>query len=89
MTRDDLVRWLDDYLDIAAWSDPSLNGLQVEGRDEVAKVAVAVDSSLSTFEQAADMGADLLIVHHGVPAGAMTDRMRSSRSAIGRARRSA
>ena len=66
MTRDDLVRWLDDTLAIDAFEDPSLNGLQVEGTDEIAKVAVAVDASLSTFEQAAEVGADMLIVHHGL-----------------------
>jgi putative NIF3 family GTP cyclohydrolase 1 type 2 len=66
MRRDELVRWLDDYLAIAEYEDPSLNGLQVEGRDEVTKVAVAVDATLATFEQAADMGADMLITHHGL-----------------------
>jgi dinuclear metal center YbgI/SA1388 family protein len=66
MRRDDLVQWLDGYLDIGAYDDASLNGLQVEGRDEVTKVAVAVDATLATFEQAADMGADLLIAHHGL-----------------------
>jgi len=66
MRRDDLVRWLDGYLDLGAYDDPSLNGLQVEGRDDVTKVAVAVDATLATFEQAADMGADLLLTHHGL-----------------------
>jgi len=66
MRRDELVRWLDDYLAIADFEDKSLNGLQVEGRDEVTKVAVAVDATLATLEQAADMGADMLITHHGL-----------------------
>jgi dinuclear metal center YbgI/SA1388 family protein len=70
MTRDELTAWLDDYLEIGLYSDPSLNGLQVEGSDEVVKVAVAVDSSLKTFEQAAEAGADFLIVHHGLFWGA-------------------
>lgn len=70
MTRDDLVGWLDDYLAIDAYDDPSLNGLQVEGAEEVTKVAFAVDASLSSFEQAADAGADMLIVHHGLFWGA-------------------
>jgi dinuclear metal center YbgI/SA1388 family protein len=66
MRRDELVRWLDDYLAIGDYEDKSLNGLQVEGRDEVTKVAVAVDATLATLEQAADMGADMLITHHGL-----------------------
>jgi dinuclear metal center YbgI/SA1388 family protein len=66
MERSALVRWLDDYLNIHDYSDPSLNGLQVEGADEVEKVAVAVDASLETFEKARELGADMLIVHHGL-----------------------
>jgi dinuclear metal center YbgI/SA1388 family protein len=64
--RNDLVTWLDTYLNIATFEDKSLNGLQVEGTEEVNNVAFAVDSSLRTFEQAADIGADMLIVHHGL-----------------------
>lgn len=66
MKRDELVSWLDSYLAIDDYPDPSLNGLQVEGADEVTTIAVAVDSSLSTFEQAAALGAQMLIVHHGL-----------------------
>lgn len=66
MKRDELVTWLNKYLAIYDYDDISLNGLQVEGRDEVGKVAVAVDSSLTTFEQASQAGADMLVVHHGL-----------------------
>ena len=66
MKRDDLVGWLDNYLNIHFYEDASLNGLQVEGAEEVSKVAFAVDSSLSTLEQAAETGADMLVVHHGL-----------------------
>ena len=67
MKRDQLVAWLDTYLDIGTYrADPSLNGLQVAGAEEVKKVAVAVDASLNTFQQAAANGADMLIVHHGL-----------------------
>jgi dinuclear metal center YbgI/SA1388 family protein len=66
MERNALVHWLDGYLDISSFPDPSLNGLQVEGSADVGKVAVAVDASLETFQKAADLGADMLIVHHGL-----------------------
>ncbi|CAN5795235.1 Nif3-like dinuclear metal center hexameric protein [soil metagenome] len=66
MQRDALTAWLDTYLDIAAYDDPSLNGLQVEGAKEITKVALAVDASLSAIEGAAGAGADMLIVHHGL-----------------------
>ncbi len=66
MKRNDLVEWLNKYLALTDYQDISLNGLQVEGSAEISKVAFAVDSSLSTFEQAAAGGADMLIVHHGL-----------------------
>jgi dinuclear metal center YbgI/SA1388 family protein len=66
MKRNELTQWLDGYLAIKDFQDSSMNGLQVEGADEVTKVAFAVDSSLSTLEQAAQTGADMLIVHHGL-----------------------
>lgn len=66
MDRDDLVRWLDRYLGTTEIPDPSLNGLQVEGASDVNRVAVAVDASMATFEQAAEVGADLLVTHHGL-----------------------
>jgi dinuclear metal center YbgI/SA1388 family protein len=64
--RDELVTWLDGYLNTAAFEDRSLNGLQIEGVAEVQKIAFAVDASLRAFEQAAEIGADMLIVHHGL-----------------------
>lgn len=52
-------------------SDASLNGLQVGRSDsEVKKVAFAVDACMATFERAAEQGADLLCVHHGLFWGA-------------------
>jgi dinuclear metal center YbgI/SA1388 family protein len=49
--------------------DSSNNGLQVEGCDEVQRVAFAVDGCLEVFEQAVEAGADFLIVHHGISWG--------------------
>lgn len=66
MKRDELMSYLDDLLAIHAYPDPSLNGLQVEGNDEVTKVAFAVDATMAAFEQAAEVGADMLVVHHGL-----------------------
>ena len=66
MKLNELVTWLDTYLETAAFDDISLNGLQLEGTPQVNKIAVAVDCSMSTFEQAAEVGADMLIVHHGL-----------------------
>ncbi len=63
--RDELVKWLDTYLEIKRIPDSSLNGLQFEGNETVTRVACAVDSTLATIETAVESGADFLLVHHG------------------------
>ncbi|AMQ18988.1 Nif3-like dinuclear metal center hexameric protein [Thermococcus peptonophilus] len=64
--RDELVSFLDEYLNISAYPDKSSNGLQVEGKEEVERVAFTVDTTLRTIERAAKAGADMMIVHHGM-----------------------
>jgi len=50
-----------------ARADNSMNGLQVGRRSgDVAKAAFAVDACMESFQGAADAGADMLIVHHGL-----------------------
>ncbi|MCJ7737149.1 MAG: Nif3-like dinuclear metal center hexameric protein [Anaerolineae bacterium] len=66
MRRDELIKYLDEYLRLGEIEDVSQNGLQVEGPDDVQKVAVTVDASLAAFERAVFAGAQLLIVHHGL-----------------------
>jgi dinuclear metal center YbgI/SA1388 family protein len=66
MKRDELTAYLNDYLRVKEIGDRSQNGLQVEGPEEVAKVAFAVDSCQAVFEQAVAVGAQLLVVHHGL-----------------------
>lgn len=63
--RDELTNWLNFYLKIDEISENFWNGLQVEGNEEVNKVAVAVDSGLETFQKAAEAKADFVITHHG------------------------
>ena len=68
MKLDELVRYLDEYLRIAATPDypGALNGLQVEGTRPIRRIAAAVDAAQSTVEKAIAGGADLLLVHHGL-----------------------
>jgi len=68
MKLDELVHYLDGYLGIVGHPDArnALNGLQLEGGEEVRTVAAAVDASEATLEAAIRVGADLLIVHHGL-----------------------
>ena len=66
MNRDEIVAFLNKYLNIDVYPDKSRNGLQVEGKKEVEKIAFAVDACMDTFVKAKALGADMLIVHHGL-----------------------
>ncbi len=66
MKLEELVDYLDSYLDIKSFKDSSSNGLQVEGKKNVNRVAFAVDACIESFKRAREMDADLLIVHHGL-----------------------
>jgi len=44
----------------------ALNGVQVEHRGPVTRIAAAVDTSQQTIHGAIDAGANLLLVHHGL-----------------------
>lgn len=64
----DVVRALDLELRTGEVPDSSvaLNGLQVANSGRVTRVAVAVDASLASINAAAGLGANLLVVHHGL-----------------------
>jgi len=61
-----IVDFLDDYLNINKYPDSSINGLQVEGSDEVNKIAFAVDASMECFSNALEADADMIVCHHGI-----------------------
>jgi dinuclear metal center YbgI/SA1388 family protein len=77
---EELVAYLDDYLDIAGVPDfpGAHNGLQVENGGTVKKIAACTDACQATIDAAAERGADLMLVHHGLFWGAgitpLTDR---------------
>jgi len=66
MQRDQLVATLNEYLNVAGISDVSNNGLQVQGSSDIHTVAFAVDVCVEAIEQAERLGAQMLIVHHGL-----------------------
>lgn len=66
MKRDELIAYLDGYLRVDEIEDASQNGLQVEGPEEVTRIAFAVDGCQASFERAVAAGAQLLVVHHGL-----------------------
>ena len=64
----DITELLNTTLRVGEIKDASvaLNGLQVENNGQVSKVALAVDGSQKTIDDAIAAGADLLILHHGI-----------------------
>lgn len=64
----DIVSFLDETLHVDTLKDypNAFNGLQIENNGIVTRVAVAVDATRHTLEEAIALGADILIAHHGV-----------------------
>lgn len=69
MKASELAAFLDETLEVSRFQDVSNNGLQIDSEREVQHVAFGVDASLRTFRAAADVGADLLVCHHGLSWG--------------------
>ena len=63
-----IVRFCDRTLKPDQFTDwpGAANGLQVENDGEVHMIAAAVDASTATVKAAVELGADLMIVHHGL-----------------------
>jgi len=64
----DIAKYADEYLRVSQIEDwpNALNGLQLENSGRVTKIAAAVDVSTRALEAAAEAGANLLVVHHGI-----------------------
>lgn len=62
----DVVAFLDELLDTAAFDDVAVNGLQVPGRRAVARVVTGVSATRELVERAVALQADLVLVHHGL-----------------------
>ncbi len=68
MRSESLFQYIDAYLSIPEHPDyrTALNGLQVEGPEEIRHIVAAVDASEASVAAAVERGADLLLVHHGL-----------------------
>jgi dinuclear metal center YbgI/SA1388 family protein len=65
-TRDEILGFCDEMLDIGSFEDFGPNGLQVPGTSEVSKVATGVTANLELLQAAVDSGAELVLTHHGL-----------------------
>lgn len=64
--RDEIIAYCDERLRSSAFQDVAVNGLQVSGRLQINRLAVAVSTSRQTLTEAANWRADALLVHHGL-----------------------
>jgi len=63
----EVISYLDELLDAQNFPDYGPNGLQVPGgADELSVVVTGVSAHRELFEQAAALGAQLVIAHHGL-----------------------
>lgn len=65
---EEVCSYLTEYLKVGDIPDypGAWNGLQVENTGSVTSVAAAVDACQATIDRAAAIGADFMIVHHGL-----------------------
>ncbi len=64
--RDEIVGYANALLEAEKWPEFGMPGLQVVGASEVTTLVCGVSSSRELFEQAAGLGAEMVIVHHGL-----------------------
>src|SRR3954465_9957238 len=63
---DQLIAALDELLHPSGFQDLGPNGLQVPGAPEVSRVVTGVSAQRELSERAVELGAQLVLVHHGL-----------------------
>ncbi|HET7515831.1 MAG TPA: Nif3-like dinuclear metal center hexameric protein [Gaiella sp.] len=64
--RDEIVAYANELLEIGRFPEFAPQGLQVVGSGEVSLVACGVSCSRELFERAVELGAEMVLVHHGL-----------------------
>ena len=64
--RDEIVAYANELLEIERFPEFAPQGLQVVGTPEVTTIACGVSCSRELFERAVKLGAELVLVHHGL-----------------------
>lgn len=65
-SRDEIIKFSEDYLKVNEFEDYCVNGLQVEGKEEVEKIVTGVSLSQKLIREAIKESADMIMVHHGI-----------------------
>lgn len=66
ITQKELTQYINKYLNIYEYQDYGPNGLQINGKNEITKLAFAVSATKYSVAKAVELSADALIVHHGL-----------------------
>src|SRR4249920_1545722 len=64
--RDEIVTYANELLEVERFPEFAPQGLQVVGASDVTTIACGVSSSRELFERSAALGAQLVLVHHGL-----------------------
>lgn len=62
----ELLGYLNSYLNSHEFKDYGPNGLQIEGKSSIKKCVFSTSCSLEVIKEAIDLHADAIIVHHGL-----------------------
>lgn len=66
VSRSELEAFFGHLLSPSDYADYGPNGLQIEGTEQIDKIAFAVSATRKPIQQAVDSDADALVVHHGL-----------------------
>jgi len=67
MKKQELINYINNYLQIQDFNDSSKNWLQIDNaKDEIKKIGYAVDATSYIFEKAIKEKVDLILAHHGI-----------------------
>jgi dinuclear metal center YbgI/SA1388 family protein len=65
MLLNELQDYIGSLLEISRFRDHAPNGVQVEGKAQIRRLATGVTASQRLLDAASDWGADAILVHHG------------------------
>ncbi|MFA7195425.1 MAG: Nif3-like dinuclear metal center hexameric protein, partial [Candidatus Neomarinimicrobiota bacterium] len=66
ISRKELAEYLEKLFRYEDYEDYCHNGMQIEGKESIRKIAFAVSYNLLSVQEALAREADALIVHHGI-----------------------
>jgi len=67
MNKNELIKYLDEYLKLSDFVDNSKNWLQIDcSKDEINKIWYTVDATTYIFEKAKQENVDMVLSHHGI-----------------------